>query len=76
MQLTTVHWLLLFLNNFPFPAISIRTLGRKFDVDILPSGGIKILLQNLGLENFRLRRLKVRGQINMADGNYELVFSG
>lgn len=64
------------LSGSTHHAISIRTLGRKFDVDILPSGGIKILLQNLGLENFRLRRLKVRGQINMADGNYELVFSG
>ena len=59
-----------------FIGLSIKTIGKKFDVDILPSGGVQVLLENIGLDNFRLRRMKVRGKIDAVAGNYEFVFSG
>ncbi len=63
-------------SEISLAGISIKAIAKKFDVDILPSGGINVLLRNIGLDNFRLRRVKVRGQIRAIDGDYEMVFSG
>ena len=59
-----------------FLALSIKKIGKKFDVDILPKSGLKILLKNIGLGSFKLHRVKVRGKIDAVAGNYEIVFSG
>eukprot|EP00794_Sanderia_malayensis_P016809 gene16809-18505_t len=64
------------LSGSAHQALSIRSIGEKFDVDILPSSGIKVLLENIGLGNFKLRRVKVRGKIETSTGDYEIIFSG
>lgn len=56
--------------------LPIKTIGNKFDVDILPTGGLRVLLENIGLGSFKLHRVKVRGKIDAIAGNYEIVFSG